>query len=62
MSNPVGCRRKQPVFFDVLILPVRVVDGVVTPSAETKVSLQKKRRGCPNVSDSPIERIGCLQP
>jgi len=32
------------VFFDILILPGRAVDGVVTPSAGTKVSLQKKEK------------------
>ena len=45
MLNPVGCRRKQPVFFDVRILPVRVVEGASVPSAETKVSLQKNGVG-----------------
>ena len=59
MSNPVGCRRKQPVFFDILILPVRVVEsalvteksavveGTMALSAETKVSLREKRRDYP---------------
>ena len=57
VSDPVGCRREQPVFFDVWILPVRVVEGalygrcalvverVMVPSAEAKVSPRMQRYG-----------------